>query len=59
MKNIIKQMVNSKKWWYGFAIVMIVLFSDKIGIDAVKTGTLVNIGCVMILAQGIADIIKK
>ena len=59
MKNVINNIVSSKKFWYGFAIIMIVLFADKMGIDAVKVNTLTQIGCVMILAQGIADILKK
>lgn len=59
MKEMLMKMFNSKKFWYGFAMMMIVLFSNHMGISAVKVNTLCTIGVALILAQGVADINKK
>lgn len=53
------KMCKSRKFWYGFTMVMIVLFSNHIGISAVKVNTLCMVGIALILGQGIADINKK
>ena len=59
MKEVLTKMFKSRKFWYGFTMVMIVLFSNHIGIDAVKVNTLCTIGVALIIAQGVADINKK
>ena len=55
MKEMLMKMLKSRKFWYGFSMVMVIIFSDKMGISAVKMNTLCMIGVAMILGQGIAD----
>lgn len=59
MKEMLMKMFKSKKFWYGFAMMMVVLFSNHIGISAVKVNTICTIGVALIIAQGVADINKK
>lgn len=59
MKEMLTKMFKSRKFWYGFSMILIVLFSNHIGISAVKVNTLCTIGVALIIAQGVADINKK
>ncbi len=59
MKEVLNKMVKSRKFWYGFSMIMIILFSNHIGISPVKVNTLCTIGVALIIAQGVADINKK
>ena len=55
MKNLILKMIKSRKFWYGFVTVMLILFSDSFGISDTKMNTLVIITVAMIIGQGLAD----
>jgi hypothetical protein len=56
MKEMLMKMFKSRKFWYGFSIIMVIIFSDKMGISDVKMNTLCMVGVAMIIGQGIADI---
>ena len=58
MKEMLMKMFKSRKFWYGFSMVMVIMFSDQMGISAVKMNTMCMIGVAMILGQGIADMNK-
>ena len=51
-------MFKSRKFWYGFSMVMVIMFSDQMGISAVKMNTMCMIGVALIIAQGVADMHK-
>ena len=36
MKEVINKIVNSRKFWYGFSILMVIMFSEDLGISATK-----------------------
>ena len=55
MKNVINKIVNSRKFWYGFSILMIIMFSEDLGISATKMQSMLIVGVALILGQGIAD----
>jgi hypothetical protein len=55
MKELILKTTKSRKFWYGFATVMLILFSDSFGISDTKMSTLVIVTVALILGQGIAD----
>ena len=55
MKNVINKIVNSRKFWYGFVTLMLILFSDSFGISETKMNTLVIVTVALIIGQGIAD----
>mgnify|MGYP003659408172 CR=1 FL=1 len=55
MKEVINNIIQSKKFWYGFTTVMLILFSDSFGISDTKMSTLVIVTVALILGQGIAD----
>ena len=59
MKEMLMKMFKSRKFWYGFSMIMVIIFSDKVGISDVKMNTLCTIGVAMILGQGIADMAFK
>jgi hypothetical protein len=58
MKEVLNKMVKSRKFWYGFTTVILVLFSNHLGISPVKVNTLCTIVVALIIAQGVADINK-
>ena len=45
MKELILKFIKSRKFWYGFVTVMLILFSDSFGISDTKMNTLVNSYC--------------
>ena len=55
MKELILKFIKSRKFWYGFITVMLILFSDSFGISATKMNTLVITTVALIIGQGIAD----
>ena len=55
MKEVIMKMVNSRKFWYGFVTLIIILFSENFGISDTKMNTLVFVTVAMIIGQGLAD----
>ena len=55
MKNVINKIVNSKKFWYGFSILMVIMFSEDLGISATKMNSLLVVGVALIIGQGLAD----
>jgi len=55
MKELILKTIKSRKFWYGFVTVMLILFSDSFGISETKMNTLVIITVAMIIGQGISD----
>jgi hypothetical protein len=55
MKELILKFIKSRKFWYGFVTVMLILFSDSFGISATKMNTLVITTVALIIGQGIAD----
>jgi len=55
MKNVINKIVNSRKFWYGFSILMIIMFSEDLGISATKMQSMLIVGVALIIGQGMAD----
>ena len=55
MKNVINKIVNSRKFWYGFSILMVIMFSENLGISATKMNSLLVVGVALIIGQGLAD----
>lgn len=55
MKELILKMIKSRKFWYGFVTLMMVLFSESFGISETKINTLSIISVALIIGQGIAD----
>ena len=55
MKNVINKIVNSRKFWYGFSILMVIMFSEDLGISATKMNSLLVVGVALIIGQGLAD----
>ena len=55
MKNVINKIVNSRKFWYGFSILMVIMFSENLGISETKMNSLLVVGVALIIGQGLAD----
>jgi|TARA_A100001518_G_C1167002_1_gene19705 hypothetical protein len=55
MKNVINKIVNSRKFWYGFSILMVIMFSEDLGISETKMNSLLVVGVALIIGQGLAD----
>ena len=56
---IVKQMFNSKKFWYAVVGVLATLLSDTFGLNSEEIqNILISIGA-LILGQGFADMNKK
>ena len=55
MKNVINKIVNSRKFWYGFSILMVIMFSEDLGISATKMQSMLIVGVALIIGQGKAD----
>ena len=54
MKEVINKIVNSRKFWYGFSILMVIMFSEDLGISATKMNSLLVVGVALIIGQGLA-----
>ena len=55
MKKVINSIINSKKFWYGFSILMVIMFSQDLGISETKMNSLLVVGVALIIGQGMAD----
>ena len=55
MKNVINKIVKSRKFWYGFSILMVIMFSEDLGISETKMNSLLVVGVALIIGQGLAD----
>ena len=55
MKNVINKIVNSRKFWYGFSILMVIMFSEDLGISATKMNSLLVVCVALIIGKGLAD----
>ena len=55
MKEVINKIISSRKFWYGFSILMVIMFSEDLGISATKMRSMLIVGVALILGQGIAD----
>ena len=55
MKNVINKIVNSRKFWYGFSILMVIMFSEDLGISATKMQSMLIVGVALFIGQGLAD----
>ena len=55
MKEVINKIVNSRKFWYGFSILMVIMFSEDLGISATKMNSLLVVGVALIIGPGLAD----
>lgn len=55
MKEVINKIINSRKFWYGFSILMVIMFSEDLGISATKMNSLLVVGVALIIGQGLAD----
>lgn len=55
MKDVIMKIVNSRKFWYGFSILMVIMFSEDLGISETKMNSLLVVGVALIIGQGLAD----
>lgn len=55
MKEVIKRIINSRKFWYGFTTMLLIMFSEDMGISETKMNTLVIVCVALIIGQGIAD----
>ena len=55
MKQVINKIINSRKFWYGFSIIMVIMFSQDLGISETKMNSLLVVGVALIIGQGLAD----
>jgi hypothetical protein len=55
MKNVFNKIINSRKFWYGFSILMVIMFSEDLGISATKMQSMLIVGVALIVGQGLAD----
>ena len=55
MKNVFNKIINSRKFWSCFAILMTIMFSQDLGISETKMNSMLIVGVALILGQGLAD----
>ena len=55
MKNVFNKIINSRKFWYGFSILMVIMFSQDLGISATKMQSMLIVMVALILGQSYAD----
>ena len=55
MKEVINKIISSRKFWYGFSILMVIMFSEDLGISATKMQSMLIVGVALIIGQGLAD----
>ena len=55
MKEVINNIIQSKKFWYGFTTMLLIMFSEDMGISETKMNTLVIVCVALIIGQGLAD----
>ena len=55
MKEVINRTISSRKFWYGFTTMLLIMFSEDMGISETKMNTLVIVCVALIIGQGLAD----
>jgi len=55
MKEVINRIISSRKFWYGFVTMLLIMFSEDMGISETKMNTLVIVCVALIIGQGLAD----
>ena len=55
MKEVINRIISSRKFWYGFTSMLLIMFSEDMGISETKMNTLVIVCVALIIGQGLAD----
>ena len=55
MKEVINKIIQSRKFWYGFSILMVIMFSQDLGISETKMNSLLVVGVALIIDEGLAD----
>ena len=55
MKEVINRIISSRKFWYGFTTMLLIMFSEDMGISETKMNTLVIVCVALIIGQGLAD----
>tara|TARA_R100001244_G_scaffold130195_2_gene102126 strand:- start:55 stop:261 length:207 start_codon:yes stop_codon:yes gene_type:complete len=55
----VKQMLNSKKFWYALIGVLTTLLSDTLGLNPEEVNNILMSIAALILGQGFADMNKK
>lgn len=53
--EILKKIIDSKKFWYAIGTLFILFFSDSIGINDQEINNVVLIAIALLVSQGIAD----
>ena len=53
--EILKNIVNSKKFWYAFGMFIFINCSSVFGITECEMSNLIWVGIALIISQGIAD----
>tara|TARA_R100001244_G_scaffold121829_3_gene91467 strand:- start:1188 stop:1370 length:183 start_codon:yes stop_codon:yes gene_type:complete len=53
--EILKNIVNSKKFWYAFGMFIFINCSSVFGISEGEMANLIYVGIALIVAQGISD----
>ena len=51
----VNKIISSRKFWYGFSILMVIMFSEDLGISETKMNSLLVVGVALIIGQGLAD----
>ena len=57
--EILKKILDSKKFWYALGTLFILFFSDSIGINDQEINNVVLIALALIISQGLADRCKE
>ena len=53
--EILKKIIDSKKFWYAIGTLFILFFSDSFGINDQEINNVVMIALALIISQGLAD----
>ena len=51
----LKKIINSKKWWYAFAMFIFINCSSTFGISEGEMSNLILVGIALIVSQGLSD----
>jgi len=51
----LKKILESRKFWYSFALFIFITCSSSFGISEGEMSNLINVGIALIIAQGISD----
>ena len=53
--EILKNIINSKKFWYAFAMFIFINCSNAFGISEGEMANLIWVGIALLISQGLAD----